>query len=105
MNFIEPGLYHYLILAALLFCLGLLAILTRRNGIAILMGIELILNAANINFVAFSYYVTHTLGGHVFVVFVILLAAIEAAVALAIVFAIYKHFHSVEVPNVNIMKG
>ncbi len=105
MNFIEPGLYHYLVLAALLFCLGLLAILTRRNGIAILMGIELILNAANINFVAFSYYVTHTLGGHVFVVFVILLAAIEAAVALAIVFAIYRHFHSVEVPNVNVMKG
>jgi NADH-quinone oxidoreductase subunit K len=105
MNFIEPGLYHYLILAALLFCLGLLAILTRRNGIAILMGIELILNAANINFVAFSYYVTHTLGGHVFVVFVILLAAIEAAVALAIVFAIYRHFHSVEVPKVNVMKG
>ena len=105
MSWMEPGLYHYLVIAALLFCLGLLAVLTRRNGIALLMGIELILNAANINFVAFSYYVTHTLGGHVFVVFVILLAAIEAAVALAIVFAIYKHFHSVEVPNVNVMKG
>jgi NADH-quinone oxidoreductase subunit K len=105
MNWIQPGLHHYLILGALLFCLGLLAILTRRNGIAVLMGIELILNAANINFVAFSYYVTHELAGHVFVVFVILLAAIEAAVALAIVFAIYKHFHSVEVPNVNVMKG
>ena len=100
-----PGLYHYLILAALLFCLGLFAVLTRRNGIAVLMGIELILNAANINFVAFSYYVTRTLGGHLFVVFVILLAAIEAAVALAIVFAIYRHFHSVEVPSVHLMKG
>jgi NADH-quinone oxidoreductase subunit K len=105
MNFLMPGLHHYLVIAAILFCLGLLAILTRRNGIAVLMGIELILNAANINFVAFSYYVTHQLGGHVFVVFVILLAAIEAAVALAIVFAIYRHFHSVEVPNVSIMKG
>jgi NADH-quinone oxidoreductase subunit K len=102
---LSPGLYHYLIIAALLFSLGLVAVLTRRNGIAVLMGIELILNAANINFLAFSYYVTHTLGGHVFVVFVILLAAIEAAVALAIVFAIYRHFHSVEVPQVNIMQG
>lgn len=102
---LSPGLYHYLIIAALLFSLGLVAVLTRRNGIAVLMGIELILNAANINFLAFSYYVTHTLDGHVFVVFVILLAAIEAAVALAIVFAIYRHFHSVEVPQVNIMQG
>lgn len=102
---LAPGLYHYLIIGALLFCLGLFAILTRRNGIAVLMGIELILNAANINFVAFSYYVTHTLGGHVFVVFVILLAAIEAAVALAIIFAIYRHFHSVEVTTVHLMKG
>jgi NADH-quinone oxidoreductase subunit K len=100
-----PGLHHYLVIAAVLFCFGLFAILTRRNGIAVLMGIELILNAANINFVAFSYYVTHTLGGHVFVVFVILLAAIEAAVALAIVFAIYRHFKSVEVTGVNLMKG
>lgn len=105
MNFLIPGLYHYLVIAALLFSLGIFAVLTRRNGIAVLMGIELILNAANINFVAFSYYVTHALGGHVFVIFVILLAAIEAAVALAIVFAIYRHFHSVEVPQVNTMQG
>lgn len=102
---LTPGLPHYLIIAAILFCLGLFAILTRRNGIAVLMGIELILNAASLNFVAFSYYVTRTLGGHLFVVFVILLAAIEAAVALAIVFAIYRHFRSVEIPNVNVMKG
>lgn len=100
-----PGLPHYLVIAALLFCLGLFAVLTRRNGIAVLMGIELILNAANINFVAFSQYVTHTIGGHIFVVFVILLAAIEAAVALAIVFAIYRHFHSVDLPSVDLMKG
>ena len=100
-----PGLYHYLVIAALLFCLGLAAVLTRRNGIAVLMGIELILNAANINFVAFSYYVTQALGGQVFVVFVILLAAIEAAVALAIVLAIYRHFHSVEFNQVHEMQG
>lgn len=100
-----PGLHHYLVIAAFLFCLGLLAVLTRRNAIAVLMGIELILNAANINFVAFSNYVTHNLGGHVFVVFVILLAAIEAAVALAIVFAIYRQFHSVEIPDVHQMQG
>ena len=102
---LEPGLYHYLVIAAFLFSLGLLAVLTRRNAIAVLMGIELILNAANVNFVAFSNYVTHNLGGHVFVVFVILLAAIEAAVALAIVFAIYRHFHSVDVPDVHQMQG
>jgi NADH-quinone oxidoreductase subunit K len=102
---LAPGLYHYLTIAAFLFSLGLCAVLTRRNGIAVLMGIELILNAANINFVAFSYYVTHSLGGHLFVVFVILLAAIEAAVALAIIFAIYRHFHSVEVPDVHGMQG
>jgi NADH-quinone oxidoreductase subunit K len=102
---ILPGLHHYLVIGAILFCLGLAAVLTRRNGIAVLMGIELILNAANINFVAFSYYVTHTLGGHIFVVFVILLAAIEAAVALAIVLAIYRHFHSVEISQVHTMQG
>jgi NADH:ubiquinone oxidoreductase subunit K len=102
---LAPGLYHYLIIAAILFCLGIFAVFTRRNGIALLMGIELILNAANLNFVAFSYYVTKTLGGQIFAVFVILLAAIEAAVALAIVFAIYRHFHSVEVPQVHEMQG
>jgi len=100
-----PGLYHYLLVAAILFCLGIFAVFTRRNGIAVLMGIELILNAANINFVAFSYYVTGSLGGQVFAIFVILLAAIEAAVALAIVFAIYRHFHSVELPKVHEMQG
>lgn len=102
---LAPGLPHYLLIGAFLFCLGLIAVLTRRNGIAVLMGIELILNAANINFVAFSTYITHNLGGHVFVVFVILLAAIEAAVALAIVFAIYRHFHSIDVPDVHQMQG
>jgi NADH-quinone oxidoreductase subunit K len=100
-----PGLYHYLIIAALLFCFGLTAVLTRRNGIAVLMGIELILNAANLNFVAFARYITNALGGHVFVIFVILLAAIEAAVALAIVFAIYRLFKSVEIPQVHDMQG
>ena len=100
-----PGLPHYLVISVILFCLGLAAVLTRRNGIAVLMGIELILNAANINFVAFSYFVTQTLGGHVFVVFVILLAAIEAAVALAIVLAIYRHFKSVELGQVHNMQG
>jgi len=104
MSFV-PGLQHYLVISAILFCLGLFAVLTRRNGIAVLMGIELILNAANINFVAFSNFVTRSLGGHIFVVFVILLAAIEAAVALAIVFAIYRHFRSVEVPDVHQMQG
>jgi len=102
---LAPGLYHYLVISALLFSMGLFAVLTRRNAIGVLIGVELILNAANINFVAFSYYVTHNLGGQIFVIFVILLAAIEAAVALAIIFAIYRLFHSVELPQVNQMQG
>ena len=77
-------LSSYLVLSAILFSLGLYTVVTRRNAVAILMGVELILNAANINFVAFSKFVTHNLDGHLISVFIIMLAAAEAAVALAI---------------------
>jgi NADH-quinone oxidoreductase subunit K len=100
----HPGLTHFLILSGLLFSLGLFAILTRRNAIMVLMGIELILNAANINFVAFSRYVTGTLDGHVVAVFVIILAACEAAIALAIVLNIYQNFNTVNVDEINELK-
>lgn len=90
------GLQHFLILSALLFTLGLITVATRRNAVAILMGIELMLNAAAINFVAFSHYAQGTVSGQVFAVFVIVLAAAEAAVALAIVLAAYRQFRSVD---------
>jgi NADH-quinone oxidoreductase subunit K len=100
----HPGLSHFLILSGLLFSLGLFAVLTRRNAIMVLMGIELILNAANINFVAFSRYVTTTLDGHVVAVFVIILAAAEAAIALAIVLNIYQNFNTVNIDEINQLK-
>ncbi len=100
----HPGLTHFLILSGLLFSLGLFAILTRRNAIMVLMGIELILNAANINFVAFSRYVTGTLDGHVVAIFVIILAACEAAIALAIILNIYQNFNTVNVDEINELK-
>jgi NADH-quinone oxidoreductase subunit K len=95
------GLPHFLILAAVLFVLGIFTMLTRRNAIAVLMGIELILNAANINFVAFTRYGAINLGGQIVAIFVIVLAACEAAVALAIVLNIYKRMGSVSVREAN----
>lgn len=104
-NFIQhPGLIHFLILSGLLFSFGIFAILTRRNAIMILMGIELVLNAANINFVAFSRYVTTSLDGHVVAIFVIILAAAEAAILLAIVLNIYQNFNTVNVDEINQLK-
>ena len=81
------GLSHFLVVSAILFALGLLTVATRRNAVAILMGVELILNAAALNFVAFSHYVAGAVGGQVFALFIIVLAAAEAAIALAIVLA------------------
>jgi NADH:ubiquinone oxidoreductase subunit K len=95
------GLTHYLIFAALLFCLGLFAVMTRRHAIAVLLGIELMLNAANINLVAFSRYLTPLnqtgppmnaiLGGQVFALIVMTLAACEVAVGLGIIIALYRN--------------
>jgi NADH-quinone oxidoreductase subunit K len=104
-NFLEhPGLTHFLILSGLLFSFGLFAILTRRNAIMVLMGVELVLNAANINFVAFSRYVTTSLDGHVVAIFVIILAAAEAAIMLAIILNIYQNFNTVNVDEINQLK-
>lgn len=91
------GLYHYLIVAAALFVLGLLTVTTRRNAVAILMGVELILNAACLNFVAFSKYTHGGLSGQVFGLFIILLAAAEAVIALAILLSIFRTFKDVDV--------
>jgi NADH:ubiquinone oxidoreductase subunit 11 or 4L (chain K) len=91
------SLDSYLFISAMLFCLGVFGVVTRRNAIAVLMGVELILNAANINFIAFSKFNSMNLDGHIFGLLVIVLAAAEAAVALAIVINIYNNMNSINV--------
>ncbi len=83
-------LHHYLLISAALFSLGVFGVLTRRNAINVLMGIELILNSANINLVAFSRYSSSGIDGQMFAIFVIVVAAAEVAVALAIVLTLYR---------------
>ena len=90
------GIGAYLAVSAALFALGIVAIVVRRNVLYVLMGIEMILNAANINFVAFSRFNGGGLDGQMFAIFVIILAAAEAAVALAIVLNVFQLFDSVE---------
>ena len=97
-------LNNYLYISAILFSLGTFAVMTRRNGIAVLMGVELILNAANLNFVAFSRFGGMNMDGHIFSLFVIVLAAAEAAVALAIVINIYNNLHTINVDDAALLK-
>jgi NAD(P)H-quinone oxidoreductase subunit 4L len=102
------GLEHYLILSAILFSIGLYGALAKRNAVAILMCIEIMLNAVNIALVAFSRYLVPKevlLTGQVFAIFVITVAAAEAAVGLAIIIAIYRSRQSVDVEQVDSMKG
>lgn len=99
------GLTHFLLLSAVLFSLGLLAVLTKKNAVTVLMGIELILNAANINFIAFSRYADSDLDGQMFAVFVIISAAAGAAVALAIVLNIYKQLKTVNLDEADTLAG
>ncbi len=95
----------YLILAAALFCIGIFGALTRRNAVAILMSLELMLNAVNINMVAFSRYITPSLlTGQVFAIFIIGIAAAEAALGLAIVIAVYRSRDTVNADEINLMK-
>jgi NADH-quinone oxidoreductase subunit K len=96
---------HYLIVSAALFSLGMLGILTRRNAVNVLMGIELVLNSANINLVAFSRYGTGNLGGQLFAVFVIVIAAAEVAVALAIILTMYRLRRTPNLDEADILKG
>ncbi len=100
------SLQSYLVIAAILFSMGIYGVITRKNAVAILMGIELILNSANINFIAFNRFGDlNTLDGHVFAIFVIVLAAAEAAVALAIIINLFKNIDSVDVSDADILKG
>jgi NADH-quinone oxidoreductase subunit K len=97
-------LSFFLVVGALLFCFGLLTVATRRNAVGVLMGVELILNGANINFAAFSHFGTGGLNGQVFALFVIVLAAAEAAVGLAIVLAIFQTFKTIDVRYADLMR-
>ena len=100
------GLNHFLLLGALLFVCGAVCMATKRNAIGILMGVELVLNAATVNFVAFAYYnPTFQVEGQIFALFVIVLAAAEAAVALAIVLNFYNNHTTVDVDTAEELKG
>ena len=96
---------YYLILAALLFAIGLFGVITRRNTIGILMSLELLFNAVNINLVTFNNYVpSDGLTGQMFAIFVVVVAAAEATIGLAIVLLVYRNWHGIETDNYSIMK-
>ncbi len=99
------GLTHFLVVSLLVFLMGLHCVLTRRNAVGILMGVELILNSANINYLAFARYSAGNYDGQVFALFVIMLAAAEAAVGLAIVLGIYQTFHTIDVEATETLRG
>ena len=105
----NPDLSKFLVIGALLFIIGVAGVLTRRNIIVIFMSIELILNAANLNFIAFSRYLQDTgsmnaVAGQVFAVFVIVVAAAEAAIGLGIVIALYRNKETIWVDEIDILK-
>ncbi|MEJ5261937.1 MAG: NADH-quinone oxidoreductase subunit NuoK [Ignavibacterium sp.] len=101
---VTVGLTHFLVISTLLFSMGLYAIITRKNAVMVLMGVELILNSANINFIAFSRFGNFGYNGQLIALFVIVLAAAEAAIALAIVLNIYKNLSTVNVDEVDNLK-
>ena len=101
----EIGLNHYLLVGLLVFLAGLFTVLTRRNAIGVLMGVELVLNSANINYIAFSRFGSGGYEGQIFSIFVIMLAAAEAAIGLAIVLGIYRKFKTIYVEEVDSLRG
>ena len=105
----HPDLSKFLVIAAILFIIGVAGVLTRRNIIVIFMSIELILNAANLNFIAFSRYLQDSgggnpLAGQVFTVFIIVVAAAEAAIGLGIVIALYRNRETIWIDEIDLMK-
>jgi len=102
---VSVGLEHYLILSTVLFSIGLYGALTKRNAVVILMSIEIMLNAVNIAMVAFSRFITPALlTGQVFAIFIMVVAAAEAAVGLAIIMAIYRRRDTIETTDIDLMK-
>jgi NADH-quinone oxidoreductase subunit K len=100
----EIPVYYYVVISGILFAFGLYAVITRRNAVVALMGVELMLNAANINLVAFSQYDKMFLSGQMTAIFVIALAAAEAAIGLAIVLNVYDRFRTVNLDDIDTMK-
>jgi len=99
------GVEHYLILSAVLFAIGLFGALTKRNAVVILMCVEIMLNGVNVAMVAISHFIVPAqLSGQVFAIFIMVVAAAEAAVALAIIFMIYRNRETINVTDINIMK-
>jgi NADH-quinone oxidoreductase subunit K len=101
---ITISLVHFLVVSSILFTFGIYGVVTRKNAIMVLMGIELILNAANINFIAFARFGNFGFHGQLAALFVIILAAAESAIALAIVLNIYKNFSNVNVDEIDEMR-
>lgn len=102
----STGLEHYLVLSAVLFSIGLFGALTKRNAIVILMCVEIMLNSVNIAMVGFSRFITpNELTGQIFAIFIIVVAAAEAAVGLAIVISIFRNRDTVDTTDIDIMKG
>jgi len=99
------GLSHYLVISAALFSLGMMGVLTRKNAVNVLMGVELILNSANINLVAFSRFSAGNLSGQIFAIFIIVVAAAEAAVGLAIVLSMYRIIKTINLDQADTLKG
>jgi len=104
-SLLQVSLQHFLFFGAILFSLGAFTVMTRKNAVGVLMGVELILNSANVNLVAFSHYVTGSLGGQLFSLFFIVIAAAEAAIALAIVLSIYQNFQTIDATRADTMRG
>lgn len=102
--FTQVGLTHYLVLSAILFSLGLIGVLLRKNVIVLLMSIELMLNAVNLTFIAFSKF-NNILDGHVMVFFVMTIAAAEAAVGLALAVSVFKRFKEINIRFFEHLKG
>ena len=107
MEFLIPGLRHFLVLGSILFALGMYGVLSRRNAIGILLSIELMLNGVNLLFVAFSRYIVSNqpLAGQMFGIFIITQAAAEAAVGLALIISIYRHYRTTNLDRVDTLKG
>jgi NADH:ubiquinone oxidoreductase subunit K len=99
------GLHGYLFVGAVLFVLGMIGVLWRKNAIGIVLGIELILNAAGINFIAFSKFRTAAIDGQIVALFIILIAAAEAAVALAIILRLYRLRETIDASEADIMRN
>jgi NADH:ubiquinone oxidoreductase subunit K len=99
------SLHHYLILSAIIFCIGIFGVITQRNVIKVIMCLEIMLNAVNIALIAFSQYIVPVaLTGQIFAIFVMVVAAAEVAVGIAIIFSVYRNRESVDMENFNILK-